>query len=135
MNALRLCLLLSGWVIAQTALAQEKPNQCAAAFLGNRMVVDQYTKTGICRLPATATGELAVYTVDLSPAESKALDKVDFQVAIRDKKTGTLTMYSAKTYRQIPVQQVLSKCGKGDYIVLLTVDNRYALPHHEILVQ
>lgn len=140
MKTVHLFLLLGGLTVAQIGLAQdrsgsEKPNQCVAAFVGNRMVVDQYTTTGKCRLSATATGDLAVYTVHLSPTESKALDKIDFQVAIRDKQTGTLTMYSAKQYRQVPVQEVLTKCRKGDQIVLMTVDNRYALPHNEILVQ
>ncbi|HEY0109361.1 MAG TPA: hypothetical protein VGB67_07000, partial [Fibrella sp.] len=59
----------------------------------------------------------------------------DFKVAIRDKATGTLHMYSNDTFRQVPVQRVLSTCKKGDQIVLLTVDKRYALPHNEIVVQ
>lgn len=127
--------LLCSWAIVQNGLAQERPSQCVAAFVGKQMVVDAYTTTGKCRLPDTATGELAVYTVDLSPTENKAVDKVDFQIAIRDGATKTLTMFSGRTYRQVPVQSVLAKCQKGDHIVLLTVDSRYALPHHEILVQ
>lgn len=115
--------------------AQDGPTHCVAAYVDTRMVVDEYTTKGQCRLPATATGDLAVYTVDLSPSQSKAVDKVGFKVAIRDKATGTLTMFSDETYRQVPVQRVLATCKKGDHIVLLTVDRQYALPHNEILIQ
>ena len=99
------------------------------------MVVNEYSPKGTCQLPATAMGDLSVQTVDLSPTQSKPVDKIDFKVAIRDKATGTLLMYSGDTFRQVPVQQVLAKCKKGDHIVLLTMDNKYALPHNEILVQ
>lgn len=76
-----------------------------------------------------------MYTVDLSPTERKALGKVDFRVAIRDKETGTLRSFSEKTCRQVPVQQVLAHCTPGDHLVLLTVEGRCALPHNEITVQ
>jgi len=135
MKPLRFLLLLGGWATTQTGMAQDAPTTCVAAHVGNRMVVDEYTTKGKCRLATTATGELAVFTVDLSPTENKALDKVDFHVAIRDKETGTLRSFSEKTYRQVPVQQVLARCKPGDHIVLLTVEGRYALPHNEITVQ
>jgi hypothetical protein len=123
-----------GCLLPGMSLAQGAFQNCTAAFLGSKMVVNEYAPTGKCRLPATATGELTLCTVDLSPAQSKAVDKIDFTVAIRDKDTGTLTMFSGETFRQILVQNVLAKCKKGDHIVLLTLDRRYALPHNEILV-
>jgi hypothetical protein len=132
---LQIFLIGVGCALATLSRAQGSFNSCSAAFVGNRMVVNEYSTKGQCRLLPTAKGELSVQTVDLSPTESKAVDKIDFKVAIRDKTTGTLMMYSGETFRQVPVQQVLAKCKKGDYIVLLTVDNRYALPHNEILVQ
>lgn len=99
------------------------------------MVVDQYTITGKCRLADTATGTLTVQTASLSPDDAIPLDKIDFKIAIREKTTGTLIMYSTKTFRQVPVQDVLARCKKGDHIVLLTIDSRYALPHNEIVIQ
>ncbi|WP_157815920.1 hypothetical protein [Spirosoma pollinicola] len=63
------------------------------------------------------------------------MDKINFIVAIRDKATNTLHMYLRKSFRQIPIERVLASCKKGDYIVLLPVGNRYALPHNEILVR
>lgn len=135
MKKIRYCLLIgAGCLLSGMSLAQGAFQNCTAAFLGSKMVVNEYSTTGKCRLPATATGELTLCTVDLSPTTSKAVDKIDFSIAIRDKETGTLTMFSGETFRQVPVQTVLAKCRKGDHIVLLTLDRRYALPHNEILV-
>jgi hypothetical protein len=128
-------LIVVGCMFTSAVPAQKPFTNCAAAFVGNKMVVNEYSPKGKCRLSATSTGELSVQTVELSASESKAVDKIDFKVAIRDSATGTLTMFSAETFRQVPVQQVLTKCKQGDHIVLLTMDNQYALPHNEILVQ
>lgn len=133
-HILPILLTVAGCTLSTLSLAQNSFDSCSAAFVGGKLIVDEYSPKGQCRLATTATGELTVQTVELSPTESKALDKIDFKVAIRDKATGTLHLYSGGTFRQVPVQQVLAKCKKGDHIVLLTVDGRYALPHNEILV-
>lgn len=96
------------------------------------MVVDAYTTTGQGRLPATATDDLTVQTVDLSPAGGKPLETIDFKVAIRDEGSHTLRLFSGQTFRRLPVQNVLAHCQKGDHIVLLTLDNRSALPPYRI---
>jgi len=116
-------------------LAQQVFNTCSAAFLNNKMVVDQYTTTGQCRLATTASGELTLQTVSLSPTESKGIEKLPFRVAIRDKATKTLVLVTKEEITQIEVQTVLAKCRKGDSIVLLTLEHQYALPHNEIVVQ
>lgn len=109
---------------------------CSAAFLGNKMIVDQYTKTGYKNeISLKATGDLTVNTVDLSPTESKAVDKIPFKVAIKEKDTQTITLFSKEDFMKVDVQKVLSQCKKGDQIVLLTLDKQYALPHNEILVK
>lgn len=128
-------LLFIGTLLGTSALAQGTFTNCSAAFVDRKMVVDTYSPTGKCLLATTATGDLTVQTVQLSGADSKAIDKIDFKVAIRDKTTGTLHLFSNETYRQIPVQRVLASCKKGDHIVLLTLDNRYALPHNEIQIR
>jgi len=134
-QGLQLLGIVAGAFLATVSYAQGSFNSCSAAFVGTTMVVNEYSPKGTCQLLATATGDLSVQTVELSPKESKAVDKIDFKVAIRDKATGTLIMYSGETFRQVPVQQVLARCKKGDHIVLLTMDNKYALPHNEIVVQ
>ncbi|WP_019987676.1 hypothetical protein [Rudanella lutea] len=125
-------LMVSLW---GTMTLAQTPHACSAAFVGDKMVVDQYTPTGKCTLATSATGELTVQTVELSATSSRALEPIDFKVAIRDKATGTLRLFADKPFRRVPVQQVLAHCSKGDRIVLLTLDARYALPHNEILIQ
>jgi hypothetical protein len=108
---------------------------CSAAFVDNKIVVNEYTPEGKCVLPAVTTGILTVQTASLSPEESIPTGKLSFQVAIRNHQYNTLCMYSKDTYRQIAIEKVLAKCQKGDHIVLLMLEEGYALPHHEILVQ
>ena len=130
-------LLAVSALLGRSAYAQQQqsfPN-CSAAFIDLRMIVNAYTPTGTCRLQAGATGDLTVQTVELSATDAKPVSKIDFKVAIRDKATGTLHLFSEEIYRQIPVQRVLATCRKGDRIVLLMVDKQYALPHNEIQVQ
>lgn len=134
-KAHRLVSVLLGCMPAATAYSQEQFTNCTAAFLDNRIVVDTYSPEGQCILSENATGILTVCTADLSPTESIAKDTVSFMVAIRDKNSRTLLMYSKDTFKSLDIRKVLAKCRKGDHIVLLTLDSQYALPHHEILIQ
>jgi len=133
-SRLFLCALLCN-VVFVTGFSQEPFSSCAAAFLNNKLVVDEYTPKGKCTLPDTAAGELTVCTANLSPDKTVPVDKIRFKIALRDKSTGTLTMFSNETYKQVDIQKVLARCKKGDHIVLLTTDTEYALPHNEILVR
>ena len=109
---------------------------CSAAFLNNKMVVDQYVKEGYKNeISINATGSLTVNTVELSAKENKAVEKIPFRVAIKAKETKTITLFSTDEFMQVDVKKVLSQCKKGDQIVLLTQDKQYALPHNEILVK
>jgi hypothetical protein len=132
MKKLLVLLLLLPALMAYTT--DEPFTECSAAFVGNRVVVDDYSPTGKCKLKHTATGTLTVQTVMLNEQQMKGVKKLNFKVAIRDKATGTLLLFSDQTYREVAVQQVLAKCRPGDHIVLLTTNNHYALPHNEILV-
>ena len=134
-NVTKLTFAFFGSLVSTICFGQQSFNSCTAAFLNNKLVVDEYTTKGTCILPISATGKLSVCTVDLSPMETKMVDKIPFRIAIRDKATQTLLMFSKDDIKQIDVQNVLAKCKKGDHIVLLTVDNQYAMPHNEILVQ
>lgn len=127
--------LMGGLLLSGLALVSHGQQVCSAAFLNNKMVVDEYTPKGKCSLPLTARGELTVATAELSSNESKAVDIVSFKIAIRDENTRTLTMFSGDDFRKIEIQKVLAKCKKGDSIVLLTLEKQYALPHNEILVK
>ena len=122
-------------LISTIGFGQKVFTDCSAAFLTSKMVVDSYTDQGKCLLSSSTTGELTVCTVNLSPTKSKAIDKIAFKIAIRDKDTQTILLYSNENFEQIAIERVLAKCKKGDHIILLTLDDKYAMPHNEILVQ
>jgi len=136
MNNVKRLTVLICYLTATICFGQdhESYRNCSAAFLGNKMVVSEYTPTGKCVVPITATGELTVNTVDLSMTDSKAVDRIAFRIAIRDKETKTLFSFSGEEFKKVDIQKVLARCKKGDHIVLLTVNDQYALPHNEILV-
>lgn len=117
------------------SFAQKTFTNCSAAFLNNKMIVSEYTDTAKCKILLNSKGELNVGTVELSGKNSKLVNKFEFGIAIKDKNTGTLVLFSKETYKKIDIQKVLAKCRKGDSIVLMTLNNEYALPHNEMLVQ
>lgn len=114
--------------------AQKAFTNCAAAFLDKKMIVAEYTPKTKATIALNAQGELSVGTVALSEKENKLVDNVAFSVAIKDKETGTLMLFSKENYAKIDIRKILSICHKGDSIVILTLNNEYSLPHNEILV-
>jgi hypothetical protein len=131
------CIALVGafLLVLTTGFSQTAFNNCTAAFLDNKLVVDQYSPEGKCTLSLNATGELTVATIDGSETGVFSVDKIRFKVALKDKNTGTLTMFTDENYKRLDVQKVLARCKKGDSIILITLDDTYALPHNEIVVQ
>lgn len=120
--------------IVNPLFAQNKFTNCSAAFLNDKMIVTEYNSKGKSIVREKATGELTVCTAELGPTTNKPVEKIVFKVAIRDKDSKTLVMFSDQAFKQIAIQNILKKCKKGDAIVLMTADNQYALPHNEILV-
>ena len=114
-----------------TTFGQERFTNCAAAYLNNKLVVNEYSPEGHCELSKSATGELTVQTMN----DTTPTGKTSFKIAIRDGNTKTLFSFSNKTYQQIDLKAVLDKCKPGDAVVLLTTGDQYALPHNEILVK
>ncbi|MBK8568243.1 MAG: hypothetical protein IPN76_34295 [Saprospiraceae bacterium] len=118
-------------VSISSAAGQDRFTNCAAAYLDSKLVVNDYSPEGYCELSKSASGELTVQTMsDLVP-----IGKINFKLAIRDGNSKTLMSYSNKTYQEVDIKPLLAKCKPGDAIVLLTLDDRYALPHNEILVK
>lgn len=109
-------------------------NSCAAIFLNNNMLVDDYSPRGKCRVEMGNKGKLVVSEVSLSETTAWPMQFVGFKVAIRNSKTNTLWMYSDETFFEVNLEDILSKCGKDDKIVILVTDREFSLPHHEIEV-
>ena len=122
-------------ILGSKCFAQQPFSNCSAAFLGDKMVVKNYSATEKAKISIKAKGDLTASTAEIGKNYSKSVNKFPFGIAIKDKNTGTLMLFSKETFMKIDVQKVLAKCKKGDSIVLLTLSNEYALPHNEILVE
>lgn len=119
---------------ALVGYAQSKFSNCSAVFIDNRPVVNDYSPTGKCSLTQDAQGTLSVAEATYENNQWHQTAAIDFMVAIRDKNSKTLTMFSKEVYQKVDIKNVLSKCNKGDAIVLLTLKDSYALPHNEIVI-
>ncbi len=128
-------LLLLGCLASGPGWAQEVFQECSAAFLDSKLVVDEYSPKGKCILSKSAVGTLRVQTLELTSETAKPLQEIAFRVAIKDAKTGTLLLFNEASQTVVDIKSLLAKCNKGDKLVLLTLDNRYSLPHNEILIQ
>lgn len=134
-NLIRLFLVFTCFLGVASLRGQQAFTSCAAAVLNDRMVVDEYTTTGKCIFSSDATGELSVRPVFLTQGKAPAFgEKLPFKVALRDSASGTLFLLSDQTYTTADLKAILSQCKKGDYLVLLTMERQYALPHNEILI-
>ncbi len=120
--------------IGNLTYSQEKFTNCSAAFLDGKMIVEHYDDTTKAKIAITTKGELTAATAELGENCAKIIDKFSFGVAIKDKNTGTIMLYSNKTYKKFNIEDALKLCKKGDWIVILTTKDEYALPHNEILV-
>ena len=116
-------------------MAQSKFNNCSAIFLNQKMVVNDYSPEGKCVVSEASKGKLTVSTATFDNNQWYAGDKIAFKITIRDGKTKTLWSYSDKTFKEIDMEKVLSKCQKGDYILVSVIEDQYSLPHNEILVE
>ena len=131
----RLVLMLVCSAFSVISFAQNPFNSCTAAFLDNKLVVNEYSPEGKCVLDSTARGTLTVCPATYDNNVWTANAAAEFMVAIRDGNTRTICMFSDKRYKKVDISKVISKCRKGDHIVLMTIDNQLALPHNEILIQ
>ena len=128
-------LLLLCSVFSTISFAQNHYTNCTAAFLDNKLVVNEYSPEGKCVLDSTARGTLTVSPATYDNEVWTAQYPAEFMVAIRDGNTRTICMFSDKRYKKLDISKVISQCRKGDHIVLMTMDNQLALPHNEILIQ
>ncbi len=118
---------------AQTSSCKSnKFSECAAIYLDNKMMVDDYSPSGKCTVMPNSKGILHVYGIRLYPEMQIPMDQVSFKVAIHNTKTNTMWMFSEETYQTLALEKVLAKCEEGDNIILLTTNSQYSLPHHKI---
>lgn len=107
-------------------------SECAAIFLNDKMLVDEYSPDGKCKLEEGMPGRITVSTVSLNENGGTAQKPIKFSVAIKDKKTNTLWMYTDKPVKDIDTKRLLDKCNSGDKIIIMTTHRIYSLMHNEI---
>lgn len=112
-----------------------KYTDCAAILFNGKVLVNDYSPEGICKLEDIRHGTISVATVDLSDDSKTPIKNIGFKVAIQNHRTNTLSMYSDETFQEVRLEHIIEKCEMGDHIIIMTVDQKYSLPHHEIEIR
>lgn len=95
-------------------------------------------KPGVADGPLTVEagtkGTLSVSTVDRTDGAYKPMKPIGFKIAIRVYETNSMWMYSEETFYEVDLEEVARECKMGDTIIFMTVDKKYQLSRHELIV-
>lgn len=76
-------------------------------------------------------GDLSLKILD-SAQRLTAFEDLSFSIAIKDSKSGTIRMFSDKTYSTINAEEILERCKEGESIIIITTDRQYSLRQNEV---
>ena len=106
----------------------------SAILLDGKPLADKEYPNRSIQLDPKATGILSVATLTSSSIWPVPQQPVGFKLVIKKGKTNSLWMYAEETLYEVDLNDVLPKCEEGDRLIFMTVDKKYHLPHHEILL-
>jgi hypothetical protein len=118
--------------INNVPLSGETFADCAAIIYKGEMLVDEYSPRGKCKLEGGMKGIITVSAVELNEQGARPVKNIPFKIAIKDAETNTQWMFSDKTFKKVMLEDILKECNNGDKIIIITTDQKYALPHNEI---
>jgi hypothetical protein len=114
---------------------EEPLTRYSAVFLKGNLVASALGRDSFSRqISQKAKGDLTVQLLAFSEHETQVLHKLPFRIGIRNWKTGELTPFSDQTYLQIPVEEVLLRCGLNDQIELTLTDGQFYLTENRLMV-
>lgn len=106
----------------------------SSILLDGESIAKVDTPPGPLQVDIMKKGVLSVATIDRSGGEYLPVKQVGFKIAIEEYHSNGLSMFSEETYYEIDVEEVLKSCNMGDKIILITVEKRYQLSRHELIV-
>ena len=111
------------------------PYRVEAAVLINGKVCDRhYFIKDRPKIGVGMQGLLTIASVSSSGDSKLPINKIRFQVAIKNKRTNTTWIYTKSDVSEVDLDDLLKKCEMGDYLILMPADQAYALPDHEMYV-
>ena len=122
--------------MAQSSL-ETKGRSCSVVTLDQVWIPESYDRGAKCAIEKSATGTISVHeTFDVSDRDHyNKEDYISFKVVLFKKGFDTMVLYSDQDYSSLDVASVLTKCEKGDEIIIILNDSdNYSLPHHRITV-
>ena len=107
---------------------------CAAVIINGVVCDDNYFVEGKPRIGQGMKGELTVASVSMSEEGTLPINNILFQVAIKNERTNTTWIYTKAPVSSVNLNDLLSKCEKGDYLIIMPSDQQYSLPKHKMWV-
>jgi hypothetical protein len=128
-----LCLGMTCTSPAQTKVVSGK--SCSVVVFNHQWLPQSYNADTQPTLSKNATGLISVHETGDIAKKGFLPMPIDFKVGIWKKSDRTTVSFSEATYREIEVNDILTKCQPGDKIIILLKDGQpYSLPHHQIEV-
>ncbi len=111
------------------------PYRAGAAILIDGKICDKnYFVEGQPRLAQGMTGTITIASVTASCGGGIPINNISFQVAIKNELTNTIWVYTKENVSEVKLEDILKKCSPGDRIIFMPVNQKYALPKHEMAV-
>lgn len=105
-----------------------------AVLYDGKPIVKEDSPDGPLKLTSRTRGKITIAPIDRTSREVLQNPPIGFKIGIRDYQSNTLWMYSEKTFYEVRLEDILSKCQMGDQVIFMTVDRKYRLPRHEVVV-
>ena len=112
----------------------ESYSEYSAILLNGKPLADINSPNKALQLDPKATGKLSVFTLGSSSYWPVPKQAIGFKLGVKDAETNTLWMYAEETLFEVDLEDLLPQCEEGDRLIFMTVDPKYHLPHHEILL-
>lgn len=123
-------------ICLNVCFAQESFNTCTGLYLNKTLMTEDYSPRSKATLKLTDSGKLTVNEVTIESADDiKAGKAIPFRIAIKDKRTQTIFLFSQKTHTSVDVEKILARCHSGDQLLILSTDDAYSVLPSEILIE
>ena len=110
-------------------------SQFAAILLDDEPLINRNGDTGPLSVGnKKRTGTLSVSSMTKSCGDAlNAVAPIGFRVAIKNRRTNSLWMYSDDVLFELDLQEVFQQCEAGDQLIFMTVDRKYRLGRHVVV--
>ena len=107
--------------------------QSAGIYLDDKPLFDGLNASGNRLLDLEEKGYISVNTIRKVFDKIVTDAKVEFVIAVQDERTGTQRIVDLNVHEKISIQELRKYINPGDNIIIMTTDQKIALPNHKLI--